>query len=331
MTTDVVNRSDHSLSFSDTSYCRDREGCLRRLVSPSVAAVEISRICLACALYVAYVCHLTCVQDKDRARIRDNQRRLRAKRKEHQKKLEQQLSLYHRQGIAASTEIQMAARKVADENKMLRTLLNKLGVNNNNIEVYLQSSADTTADTLSGAPLTDPSAVETLETLLEPRRPRSLDPDAAFCLESRRPSGNGSTEAGQDSSRTCIAVPRAPWDAPPAVQTGGVACRPGNTLVASTDRAEVTMLAANLALPSLPRDPAGLQAFVFDTAGQPLQGTSALGISTTQHAPMQCAPTTVQPPASLLRATAIPLSQPWQQQQTFWAVPLEGWALGFPL
>src|SRR3569833_4517764 len=173
MTTDVVNRSDHSLSFSDTSYCRAREGCLRRFVSPSVAAVEISRICLACALYVAYVCHLTCVQDKDRARIRDNQRLLRAKRKEHQKKLEQQLSLYHRQGIAASTEIQMAARKVADENKMLRTLLNKLGVNNNNIEVYLQSSADTTADTLSGAPLTDPSAVETLETLLEPRRPRS--------------------------------------------------------------------------------------------------------------------------------------------------------------
>lgn len=43
------------------------------------------------------------------------------------------------QGIEASTEIQQAARRVADENKKLRSLLAQHGVGDDSVEAYLQS------------------------------------------------------------------------------------------------------------------------------------------------------------------------------------------------
>ncbi|KAI0482472.1 hypothetical protein GGR56DRAFT_188974 [Xylariaceae sp. FL0804] len=72
-------------------------------------------------------------------RIRDNQRRSRARRKEYVQDLEKRLRLFERQGIEASSEIQQAARKVADENKKLRALLYKHGFSNEEIGEFLRT------------------------------------------------------------------------------------------------------------------------------------------------------------------------------------------------
>ncbi|PSN62309.1 hypothetical protein BS50DRAFT_578125 [Corynespora cassiicola Philippines] len=62
------------------------------------------------------------------ARIRDNQRRSRARRKEYLQELEAKLRSCEQMGIEASAEIQSAARKVLEENKRLRALLYERGV-----------------------------------------------------------------------------------------------------------------------------------------------------------------------------------------------------------
>lgn len=56
-------------------------------------------------------------------RVRDNQRRSRARQKEYIRDLESKLQTYERQGVQASLEIQAAARSVLDENRRLRALL----------------------------------------------------------------------------------------------------------------------------------------------------------------------------------------------------------------
>jgi hypothetical protein len=56
-------------------------------------------------------------------RIRDNQRRSRARRKDHLKSLEQRIRQNERQGIEVAKEIQVAARHVLEQNGKLRKLL----------------------------------------------------------------------------------------------------------------------------------------------------------------------------------------------------------------
>ncbi|KFY31386.1 hypothetical protein V493_01156 [Pseudogymnoascus sp. VKM F-4281 (FW-2241)] len=62
-------------------------------------------------------------------RIRNNQRRSRARRKDYLQEIERQLRQCELTGVEASPEIQSAARKVLDENRRLRTLLVQHGVN----------------------------------------------------------------------------------------------------------------------------------------------------------------------------------------------------------
>lgn len=54
------------------------------------------------------------------ARIRENQRRSRARRKEYLQELEQKLRKCEQAGVKASVDIQLAARAVAEENERLR-------------------------------------------------------------------------------------------------------------------------------------------------------------------------------------------------------------------
>lgn len=112
------------------------------------------------------------------ARIRDNQRRSRARRKEYLQELEARLRQCELQGIEASAEIQLAARRVADENKKLRMLLNQNGVDDDNIEAYLQSKAS--PDTVMGQGFGSfgglgSGAVQDLEHLLTTRKPCCSD------------------------------------------------------------------------------------------------------------------------------------------------------------
>ncbi|KAF5863453.1 hypothetical protein ETB97_010084 [Aspergillus alliaceus] len=70
-------------------------------------------------------------------RIRDNQRRSRARRKEYIQDLEQRLHKFEALGVQATREVQAAGRKVAVENTHLRSLLRLHGVSDQDIHEYL--------------------------------------------------------------------------------------------------------------------------------------------------------------------------------------------------
>lgn len=72
-------------------------------------------------------------------RVRDNQRRSRARKKEYLQDLERRVRQAEQQGVQASAAIQAAARQVAEENQKLRQLLRHHGVNDRHIATYLSS------------------------------------------------------------------------------------------------------------------------------------------------------------------------------------------------
>ncbi|KAK2595041.1 hypothetical protein QQS21_007231 [Conoideocrella luteorostrata] len=75
-------------------------------------------------------------------RIRDNQRRSRARRKEYVENLEQKIQEYEKQGVDATLKMQHAARTVALENSRLRLMLAHVGASDSDIESFLQSCQD---------------------------------------------------------------------------------------------------------------------------------------------------------------------------------------------
>ncbi|KAL1959575.1 hypothetical protein VTO42DRAFT_1610 [Malbranchea cinnamomea] len=72
-------------------------------------------------------------------RIRDNQRRSRARHREYVRSLEERLRRFEKEGVQATLEVQLAGRKVAEENKLLRSLLRLHGVGDADIEAYLRA------------------------------------------------------------------------------------------------------------------------------------------------------------------------------------------------
>ncbi|KAJ6082029.1 hypothetical protein N7499_006903 [Penicillium canescens] len=72
------------------------------------------------------------------ARIRDNQRRSRTRRKEYVHDLEQRLRSFENLGVKATQEVQAAGKKVATENVLLRSLLMLHGVTETQIKAYLE-------------------------------------------------------------------------------------------------------------------------------------------------------------------------------------------------
>ncbi|CAI7642601.1 unnamed protein product [Penicillium palitans] len=91
--------------------------------------------------------------DTSSARIRENQRRSRTRRKEYTQQLEQRVRSFEKLGIAATQDVQKAGRKVAAENVSLRSLLMTHGVTKKQIEEYLESQRQPTNSTLSQCPL----------------------------------------------------------------------------------------------------------------------------------------------------------------------------------
>ncbi|KAM4067613.1 DDE superfamily endonuclease [Hirsutella rhossiliensis] len=125
------------------------------------------------------------------ARIRDNQKRSRARRREYVQDLKRRLREYETQGIEASTEVQMAARRVAEENKQLQELLNRHGISDDQITRFLQQPFH--AD--------DPSAaVQSLQRLLMPRQLASLDEDFSLYLSGQSIRNPSTTEGSTTSS-----------------------------------------------------------------------------------------------------------------------------------
>ncbi|KAF2623713.1 hypothetical protein BU25DRAFT_414176 [Macroventuria anomochaeta] len=79
----------------------------------------------------------------DAIRIRDNQRRSRARRKDLIKDLQTRVQEYELKGVAATQDMQRAARKVAQENERLRTLLARHGILKEEVEFFLRSCEQT--------------------------------------------------------------------------------------------------------------------------------------------------------------------------------------------
>lgn len=78
----------------------------------------------------------------DPNRVRDNQRRSRARRKEYLQATKERLQDFERAGVKASAEIQVAARKVVEENTLLRSLLRLHGVTDVEISEHLRDNSD---------------------------------------------------------------------------------------------------------------------------------------------------------------------------------------------
>ncbi|KAM0523110.1 hypothetical protein ACHAPE_001602 [Trichoderma viride] len=72
-------------------------------------------------------------------RIRENQRRSRARRKEYVEGMQRKLQDFETKGVAATLEMQQAARDVAIENSRLKMLLAHSGVGVDAVESFLQS------------------------------------------------------------------------------------------------------------------------------------------------------------------------------------------------
>lgn len=135
------------------------------------------------------------------ARIRDNQRRSRARRKEYLQELEARLRQCELQGIEASAEIQVAARRVADENKKLRGLLAEHGVGAESIDAHLQSS--TTTDLPSGYGGSS-AAVQILEQLLQMRK--------SCCADGANPNTHMGGDGGSRDSSGSVTTVQSLWD-----------------------------------------------------------------------------------------------------------------------
>jgi hypothetical protein len=90
-------------------------------------------------------------QDDFLSRNREIQRRSRARRKDYIADLEKRVWQYQREGIKATAEVQAAARKVAEENYLLHSLLAKHGISTEEIKEHLQGSRSTSLSLDSNA------------------------------------------------------------------------------------------------------------------------------------------------------------------------------------
>jgi len=166
---------------------------------------------------------------KNLERVRDNQRRSRARRREHLIELEHRIRIYELQGIEASAEVQQAARRVdeenrrvVEENRQLRSLLSRHGFSDDYILSCLHSGATTQAEHgqisqfLSGTP---GEASQTLQQTMAPRRPASFDHGVPYPIP---------PQEGRQSSMATIPVTSANsiWQPAQPVHPGHAFSRP---------------------------------------------------------------------------------------------------------
>ncbi|KAF2467678.1 uncharacterized protein BDR25DRAFT_291654 [Lindgomyces ingoldianus] len=136
--------------------------------------------------------HSTKVQNL--ARIRDNQRRSRARRKEYLQELEAKLRNCEQMGVEASAEIQSAARKVLEENRKLRALLLERGVPEADIAAVMGTNDRS---------LEQASAASNLVTMLN--RKRTCGPS---CTTSCGAQPSSTTLAPQSPAVAPISIPQ---------------------------------------------------------------------------------------------------------------------------
>jgi hypothetical protein len=100
-------------------------------------------------------------------RIRNNQRRSRARQKEYIEDLEKRVRAFESLGAQAGVELQATAQKVAIENSLLRALLGQYGVTPVEVETYLNGRC-TDSNISSFAPASYPPRRPPLSDLVKP-------------------------------------------------------------------------------------------------------------------------------------------------------------------
>ncbi|KAK9467254.1 hypothetical protein V1512DRAFT_262308 [Lipomyces arxii] len=83
------------------------------------------------------------------ARVRENQRRSRARKREYVSDLETKIRSCHEEGLQLNVQIQRTARRVVEENKRLRELLARVGVDERAVEDWLRNEAPSEYDSPS--------------------------------------------------------------------------------------------------------------------------------------------------------------------------------------
>ncbi|CBX93644.1 hypothetical protein IAQ61_003535 [Plenodomus lingam] len=134
------------------------------------------------------------------ARIRDNQRRSRARRKEYLQELEAKLRSCEQAGIEASSKIQSAARRVLDENRKLRSLLYERGASEPEIVAALGGPPDQPYEQISATPI--------LNAMLERRITTNELPSISYPAPSQTPM-RAACLSGHRSSVQPISIPAA--------------------------------------------------------------------------------------------------------------------------
>lgn len=81
-------------------------------------------------------------QSTEQIRNRENQRRLRERRKEYTEELERRLHTLQSEGIQATAVVQRAARLVVEENKLLRQLLGNYGLSEQVLDDYIRQAVE---------------------------------------------------------------------------------------------------------------------------------------------------------------------------------------------
>ncbi|EPS36435.1 hypothetical protein H072_10005 [Dactylellina haptotyla CBS 200.50] len=155
------------------------------------------------------------------SRIRNNQRRSRAKRKEYIASLERRLAEYASEGVHATIEMQRAARAVTRENQQLRKLLERFGVSKDHVEDYLrgndtiglnetgQAQLRIETQTVGGIAVITPGQKNSPKNaILEPNLVRSVG-EPVNCLKSGGSNNQANTcvANAEDSSATCTETP----------------------------------------------------------------------------------------------------------------------------
>ena len=86
-------------------------------------------------------------------RLRENKRRSRARQKEYLQQLERRCRDYEQSDVQATVEMQVAARKVAEENRLLRSLLKKMGAEDAMVNNWLESQGNAEERLATSLPL----------------------------------------------------------------------------------------------------------------------------------------------------------------------------------
>lgn len=81
------------------------------------------------------------IESQRATRLRDNKRRNRQRQKDYTSSLESRLKELQSQGVQATKEVQVSARKVVEENARLKALLRHTGVPDHVIETWKPMAA----------------------------------------------------------------------------------------------------------------------------------------------------------------------------------------------